>query len=143
SSFRSLYQSLWTFISSDISLRQRIFGLVRPPDIKEKKEWPLPNGLTITQTDLYKEALDAGPLYLLWGPPGTGKTSRMLKSWVWYYYFHTNSRIALLAYTNRAVDEICEALHDLGEEVINHYVRIRSRAATGETYRERLLDVVI
>ncbi len=143
SSFRSLYQSLWSFISSDITLRQHIFGLKRPPDALEKKQWPIPEGLTPMQNELYREALDAGPLYLLWGPPGTGKTSRMLKSWVWYYYFHTSSRIALLAYTNKAVDEICEALHDLEEEVINHYIRIGSRAASGEAYRSRLLDVVI
>ncbi|HZV68137.1 MAG TPA: AAA domain-containing protein [Saprospiraceae bacterium] len=143
SSFRSLYQSLWAFMSSDITLRQRIFGLTRPPSAKEKNHWPEPKGLTTTQQALYKEALDAGPVYLLWGPPGTGKTSRMLKSWVWYYYFHTNSRIALLAYTNKAVDEICEALHSLGEEVIQHYIRIGSKAATGERYRDRLLDLVI
>ncbi|MEP6646171.1 MAG: AAA domain-containing protein, partial [Saprospiraceae bacterium] len=143
SSFRSLYQSLWAFISSDIILRQRIFGLVKPLEIVEKKEWPLPVGLTKTQLDLYQEALDAGPLYLLWGPPGTGKTSRMLKSWVWYYFFHTKSRIALLAYTNKAVDEICEALHDLGEDVIHHYIRIGSKAASGEKYSNRLLDTVI
>lgn len=143
SSFRSLYQSLWTFISSDITVRQRIFGLVRPHEPKEKKTWPVPQGLTPTQLKLYMEALDAGPLYLLWGPPGTGKTSRMLKSWIWYYYFHSHSRIALLAYTNKAVDEICEALHSLGEEVTQHYIRIGSGAATGENYRKRLLDTVI
>ncbi|MBK9981205.1 MAG: AAA family ATPase [Saprospiraceae bacterium] len=143
SSFRSLYQSLWTFISSDVTIRQRIFGLLRPPDVKIKKQWTVPDGLTTTQIDVYKEALDAGPLYLLWGPPGTGKTSRMLKSWVWHYFFHTNARIALLAYTNKAVDEICEALHDLGDEVTQHYIRIGSKAATGERYRGRLLDLVI
>lgn len=143
SSFRSLYQSLWLFISSDVTSRQLIFGLLRPSDIQEKNQWPFPGGLTSNQIDLFKEALDAGPLYLLWGPPGTGKTSRMLKSWVWHYFFHTKERIALLAYTNKAVDEICEALHDLGDEVIQHYIRIGSKAATGERYRDRLLDLVI
>jgi DNA replication ATP-dependent helicase Dna2 len=143
SSFRSLYQSLWAFISSDINRRQLIFGLKRPSDVTVNNQWPLPAGLTPTQNQIYGKALDAGPLYLLWGPPGTGKTSRMLKSWVWYYYFHTKSRIALLAYTNRAVDEICQALHELGDEVINHYIRIGSRAASGEAFRNRLMDIVI
>ena len=143
SSFRSLYQSLWSFISSDITRRQQIFGLKRPVEVPEQNHWPVPEGLTSTQNKLYNEGLGAGSIYLLWGPPGTGKTSRMLKSWVWYYYFHTSSRIALLAYTNKAVDEICRALHDLGDDVINHYVRIGSRAASGEAYRNRLLDNVI
>ncbi len=143
SSFRSLFQSLWSFISSHIHHRQLIFGL-RKPEVRVKKtQWPLPVGLTTTQIALYNEALDAGRLYLLWGPPGTGKTSRMLKSWVWYYFNHTDARIALLAYTNKAVDEICQALHDISRDVKDHYIRIGSRAGSGEAYKERLLEKVI
>ena len=48
-----------------------------------------------------------------------------------------------MAYTNRAVDEICQALHDLGKEVSDHYIRIGSRAGTGNAYKCRLLDLVI
>lgn len=143
SSFRSLYQSLWSFISADIHKRQLIFGLKKPEASNEGMLWPQPPGLTQHQLTVYNEALSAGPLYLLWGPPGTGKTTRMLKSWVWYYFFHTNSRIVLLAYTNRAVDEICQTLHELGEEVMDHYIRIGSRAGSGENFRYRLLDTVI
>ncbi len=143
SSFRSLFQSLWTFLAADIYHRQLIFGLSKPVVPSEVRIWPSPDGLTQTQQSLYQEALSANNLYLLWGPPGTGKTSRMLKSWVWYYFNHTNARIALLAYTNKAVDEICQSLHDLGEEVQDHYIRIGSRAASGEKYKERLLDKVI
>ena len=143
SSFRSLYQSLWAFISTDILRRQQIFGLKRPSEVPDQNHWPVPDGLTSTQQKHYMQGLSSGSVYLLWGPPGTGKTSRMLMSWVWHYFFHTNSRIALLAYTNKAVDEICQALHSLGEEVIDHYIRIGSRAASGEAYRNRLLDTVI
>ena len=143
SSFRSLYQSLWTFISADIQKRQLIFGLKKPEASAEGEHWPQPPGLTEHQLTVYNEALSAGPLYLLWGPPGTGKTTRMLKSWVWYYFFHTNSRIVLLAYTNKAVDEICQTLHELGDEVIDHYIRIGSRAGSGENFRYRLLDTII
>ncbi|HUR29865.1 MAG TPA: AAA domain-containing protein, partial [Saprospiraceae bacterium] len=138
-----LYQSLWTFISTDIMKRQLIFGLKKPEAGSTDIVWPQPTGLTRHQLTLYNEALNAGPLYLLWGPPGTGKTSRMLKSWVWYYFLHTNARIALLAYTNKAVDEICQALHDLGKDVSDHYIRIGSRAGTGHSYKCRLLDILI
>lgn len=143
SSFRSLFQSLWSFISSNVAHRQLVFGLRKPPYKLDKNEWPQPEGLTDAQSEVYREALDAGPVYFLWGPPGTGKTSRMLKSWVWYYFTHTDSRIALLAYTNKAVDEICEALHELGDEIIQHYIRIGSRAGSGEAFRNRLLDKLI
>ncbi len=143
SSFRALYQSLWTLMSADIMTRQYILGLIPPPRITTKTERPVPAGLSKAQEAIYHEAIAAEFLYLLWGPPGTGKTSMMLKSWVWYYFKQTTSRIALVAYTNKAVDEICEALHNSGPEMKDHYIRIGSKAATGESFRHRLLDQVI
>mgnify|MGYP000909537521 CR=1 FL=1 len=56
-----------------------------------------------------------GSILLLVGPPGTGKTSVMLRTMVEYLYHHTNEDILLLAYTNRAVDEICEAIESVSE----------------------------
>lgn len=143
SSFRSLYQSLWTLMGADALTRQIILGLVPPPLHKPKGTCPVPPGLTTTQEGIYQEGINAGYLYLLWGPPGTGKTSMMIRSWVWYYFTQTTDRIVLLAYTNKAVDEICEALSSLGSEVGDHYIRIGSRAATGDAYRHRLLEQVI
>jgi DNA replication ATP-dependent helicase Dna2 len=142
SSFRALYQSLWALMSVDALTRQYILGLIPPPKIVQNGNLPLPPGLTPAQQVIYHEAIEARFLYLLWGPPGTGKTSMMLKSWVWYYFRHTTARIALLAYTNKAVDEICEVLQDSGADVNDHYIRIGSRAATGESFRHRLLDNV-
>jgi len=143
SSFRSLYQSLWAFMSSSTQKRQVMLGLMPPPEEKKKANKPVPTDLTPIQAGIYNEGIDAGMLYLLWGPPGTGKTSMMLRSWVWYYFTQTSSRIVLLAYTNKAVDEICESLHALGHDYTEHYIRIGSRVATGELYRSRLLENVI
>jgi DNA replication ATP-dependent helicase Dna2 len=143
SSFRSLYQSLWSFISSGAEYRQLFYGLFKPGRSILQTVVPIPDGLTGKQLNVFKEGIEAEKLYLLWGPPGTGKTSRMLKSWVWYYFHHTGVRIALLAYTNRAVDEICQALHSMGENFKENYIRIGSKAGSGEMYRERLLDNVI
>lgn len=140
SSFKALYQSLWLLMNADVLTRQIILGLAAPPRSLEKERGFVPSGLSENQESVFHEAINAGPLYLLWGPPGTGKTSMMLKSWVWYYYTQTSSRIVLLAYTNKAVDEICEALHESGPETANHYIRIGSRSATGAAYRHRLLD---
>ena len=143
SSFRALYQSLWMLMNADVMTRQIILGVVPPPRMPVQSKKPVPPGLSPDQEKIYQEAIDAGALYLLWGPPGTGKTSMMLKSWALYYFTQTNARIVLLAYTNKAVDEICEVLHDAGPETRNHYIRIGSRSATGTAFRHRLLDQMI
>lgn len=143
SSFKGLYQSVWRWMSAEPAKRQIILGLVPPPVPVLADFIPQVPELTVAQQAVFEEGIRASSLYLLWGPPGTGKTSMMLKNWVRYYWQHTPSRIALLAYTNRAVDEMCEALHDLGSHVRDQYIRIGSRAATGEAYRHRLLDQVI
>ncbi len=143
SSFRALYQSLWTLMGADALKRQIILGLMPPPKSPPSLSRVVPSGLTRAQELIFQEAIDASFLYLLWGPPGTGKTSMMLKSWAEYYFTHTSYRIVLLAYTNKAVDEICEALISLGPEISNHYIRIGSRTASGEAYKRRLLEQVI
>ena len=76
----------------------------------------------------------------LWGPPGTGKTSMMLKHIVTYLWKHTEENILLLAYTNRAVDEICEAIENIDENIKDDYLRIGSRYSTGAQFRDQLLD---
>ncbi len=143
SSFRSLYRSLWLLMSADVMSRQYILGVKAPPVPVTVMVYPAPGDLSETQLKIYQEGIRSEKMYLLWGPPGTGKTSMMLRSWVWYYFHHTNCRIALLAYTNKAVDEICEALQQNGAEMGRHFIRIGSSSATGEAYRDRLLDNVI
>jgi len=143
SSFRSLYQSLWLWAKADRDKRNLILGLTHSSAVTETVKQNTPAELTQAQKIIFHEALNAGFLYLLWGPPGTGKTSIMLKHWVAHYFNSTSSRILLLAYTNRAVDEICAALHKLGGGIEDHYIRIGSRAATNESYRHRLIDNVI
>jgi len=143
SSFRSLFQSLWAWASADREKRNLIMGLHHTSVVKNDETFPVPDELTVAQKHIFHEGLNAGFLYLLWGPPGTGKTSIMLKNWVDHYCRNTSSRILLLAYTNRAVDEICAALHQLGNGIEDHYIRIGSRAATHEKYRHRLIDLVI
>lgn len=143
SSFRSLFQSLWDFAKAKPEIRQRILGLKQAEVTKDVEDGLVSSELTLAQQKIYHEGLKAGFLYLLWGPPGTGKTSIMLKHWVKHYFTSTTSRILLLAYTNRAVDEICAALHQLGDGIEDHYIRIGSRAATQEKYRHRLFDTVI
>ncbi|MBK9336461.1 MAG: DUF559 domain-containing protein [Lewinellaceae bacterium] len=81
--------------------------------------------------------------FLLWGPPGTGKTSVMLRDLVAWILRETNDNLVLLAYTNRAVDEICEALDSLGGDIREQYLRLGSRHSTAERFRGQLLSTCI
>jgi DNA replication ATP-dependent helicase Dna2 len=96
--------------------------------------------MTAEQNRILQKMLDSQDYFLLWGPPGTGKTSVMLKHLVGQLLAKTDEKILLLAYTNRAVDEICEAIESLGEWVKKDYVRIGSRYSTGVHFHDQLLD---
>lgn len=72
---------------------------------------------------------------LIVGPPGTGKTSVTLRRMV-EMLNGEGKRLLLAAYTNRAVDEICEMLEQTGLD----YVRIGKSLSCAEPYRYRLLD---
>lgn len=58
------------------------------------------------------KAKQANDYFLLVGPPGTGKTSMALRFMVEEELTTPNTNILLMAYTNRAVDEICSMLTD-------------------------------
>jgi len=63
----------------------------------------------------------------------------MLKNLVDYYFHQTDQNILLLAYTNRAVDEICDAVESINPTMREKYLRIGSRYSTLEKYRDRML----
>ena len=80
-------------------------------------------------------------MFLLVGPPGTGKTSQALKSMVDEFMGEDGCNILLASYTNRAVDEICQSIESLPSQP--HYIRIGSEDNCHEKYRHRLLKNVI
>ncbi|MGN1360095.1 MAG: AAA domain-containing protein [Kiritimatiellia bacterium] len=59
---------------------------------------------------LLRRAWQARDWFLIWGPPGTGKTSRAMRALVDLSMATPGMRILLLAYTYRATDEICRML---------------------------------
>ncbi len=75
---------------------------------------------------------------LIVGPPGTGKTSVTLRKMVQKLYQDTTQRVLLLAFTHRAVDEICETL-----DAVCPYVRLGSMTDTPEAFRPHLLQNII
>ncbi len=87
------------------------------------------------------QAKQAEELFMLVGPPGTGKTSQALKSMVQEFHDHDGNNILLASYTNRAVDEICEALESLPQKP--SYIRIGSEQSCAEEHRPHLLKNMI
>ena len=63
----------------------------------------------------------------------------MLAETVKYLLKNTKQNILLLAYTNRAVDEICEAIHSFAE---NDYLRLGSRYSCDSRFDGRMFSVV-
>lgn len=139
SSFTSMYRGLFAFAQCPAD-KQELLLTLRPPREGEPEELPVPAELTPEQQDIFRKALSAEDYFLLWGPPGTGKTSMMLKHLVAYLLDNTNENILLLAYTNRAVDEICEALESIRQDIRRHYLRIGSRYSTAPRFQEQLLS---
>lgn len=82
--------------------------------------------------------LAARDLFLLVGPPGTGKTSFGLMSILREELARAGSSVLLLSYTNRAVDEICSKLEKDGLD----YIRIGPRFSCAQAYRGRLLSMM-
>lgn len=81
--------------------------------------------------------------FLLWGPPGTGKTSVMLRDLAAWVLHETSDNLLLLAYTNRAVDEICESLDSIGGDIRGQYLRIGARYSTEMRFRDQLMSTKI
>ena len=95
--------------------------------------------LTGPQRRILEKMINAQDYFLLWGPPGTGKTSLLLRWWVQWTFENSDENLLLLAYTNRAVDEICEAIENI-ETANDCYLRIGSPHATGSQFKHRLLS---
>lgn len=110
SSFRSLYSGLHSFVCAPPT-RQDLLLCRRQPRWDENVAL-VKQHLNAQIDDIVLRAKQAKDYFLLVGPPGTGKTSVALKSMVEEFVLSGNS-LLLLAYTNRAVDEICNMLEEL------------------------------
>ncbi|MDR0546561.1 MAG: AAA family ATPase [Dysgonamonadaceae bacterium] len=80
----------------------------------------------------------ANEIFLLIGPPGSGKTSITLKNRVETEIKNNHTNILLLSYTNRAVDEICKALIDIHSNL--PFIRIGSELNCAPEFRNHLLE---
>ncbi len=99
--FYSALQSLFEFISAPKRKRDLIFGLSEP----QYKQ----SGLSFSDEAIQK-AFEAQDYCIIQGPPGTGKTSKIIIGLVKKLLSETEDPISILAFTNRATEEIIEKL---------------------------------
>jgi DNA replication ATP-dependent helicase Dna2 len=139
SSFLSMYRSLYQWARAPKDIRKKILGLIPPEKNKDAYQYHS-DEMTSEQNLLLNKIISSRDYFLLWGPPGTGKTSVMVKHLTRYLIRYTDEMICLVAYTNKAVDEMCKAVLDALEGETDLFIRIGSSFSCDPMYRPYLLD---
>ncbi len=139
SSYTSMYRGLYAFLMANKD-RKELLLHQRTPQQDLRVELSKKYASEEIDDIVYK-AKAAKDYFLLVGPPGTGKTSMALKSIVEEFYSNDKTNILLLSYTNRAVDEICEALETI--ENNPEFIRIGTELSCEPRYRKHLLNQLI
>jgi DNA replication ATP-dependent helicase Dna2 len=142
SSFLGATRSLYEWATAPHDIRSKVLGLIPPQKPNDIDIPEFPDDLTAEQKTICKKIVLAEDIMLLWGPPGTGKTSKVLHHVIKYLMLNTAEKLLVMAYTNRAVDEICEAIEAIDIPACRDYIRIGSRYGTSEAFQSHLLDRV-
>lgn len=143
-SIRSLFQ----FAAADPQRRALLLGQ-RPPQADPLRR--LSRSYNLHYDDILLRIRQSRDYFLLVGPPGTGKTSMALRfiveeelnssgdaaeGTVLGVTAKPGASLLLTAYTNRAVDEICDMLEDAGQD----YLRLGNAASCDPRFRHRLIS---
>lgn len=142
-SYNAMFKSLFAFLSAAYDRKELLLGVRQPRssfsalphvDMLSKLE---------KQEAVLSKAMAAEDYFLIVGPPGTGKTSLFALELIRRYYSDSSINILVMAYTNRAVDELCEAICNALDDknsTCDKYIRIGTELSCGEPYRHRLLQ---
>ena len=120
SGYNHQFASLSEFLGAPLHKKSLIYGLERP-SFEDDFSVDYTHTLSQEQNRILNKALATKDYFLLQGPPGTGKTSKMLRNMVHHLYHSTKQKVVLLAFTNRATDEICQKIDDVCE---GNYIRL-------------------
>lgn len=124
---RDLYGNMGLWLRSPLDVRNVITGTVRPRMLPPKVVHD--HRLRDTQREVVSNALGARDWFLIQGPPGTGKTSSVIRALTSALLATDDERVLLLAFTNRAADEICGVIER--EHGAEAYLRIGSKDTSG------------
>ncbi len=133
-SFSGLYRGMYSFLSAPQERRDLLLFQRKPminKDIKTLRETS--HG---SFSDLALRVKQAQDFFLIIGPPGTGKTSFGLVTTLREELAEEGSSVLLMAYTNRAVDEICDKLMEEGID----FLRIGGQFTASARSRSHLLS---
>lgn len=138
SSFLLQYKGLYTMLDASPHRRGLLVGEVGESPVRNMSrrlsyEYDSPD-----LSRILLKALQAEDYFLLVGPPGTGKTSVALWNMVREFLAIPEYQILLVAFTNRAVDEICDKLETIGE--VDDYIRVGQTLSCDVAYRSHLLS---
>jgi len=115
---------------------REISGAEQSEDCKFENE-----NLNSEQKQAIKYAVGVQDVYLIWGPPGTGKTTIVPEIVSNYVRLHLadNQKILVCSYTNKAVDNVVQKLFD-NEKFKDTLVRFGDSTLTGK-YKDARFDV--
>lgn len=138
--FNRAYAGLFSLLTAPKERKELLLGARRP---KVNKSARLNKHHPDGELDrLVLQAKQAEDYFLLIGPPGTGKTSVALKAMVEDFLLDNPPKtLLLMAYTNRAVDEICSMLSAITPQP--EYIRIGQELNCEKPYRKHLLKNAI
>lgn len=154
SSFTAMYRNIYAFLNSSKAKRDLILTTEKPQNGNNHGYHQ--EQLSDEQNRIINKALSNKDYFLLNGPPGTGKTSIIVKELVRELYKKESCNILLLAYTNRAVDELCETVNnaiinfdDMNDGNVNfgrterNFVRIGNELSCSDEHKHNLLNNII
>lgn len=107
-SAKSLYAGVRAFIDADARRRSVLLGREIPRH-EQTVAIEAPD-CTPSQRSVIERALAAQELFLIQGPPGTGKTSTIIRHIIHELIRDSRERVLVVAYTNRAANELCTVL---------------------------------
>lgn len=138
--FNQAYSGLFSLLTAPRERKELLLGIRPPatdPSVRLHRHY-----LNEEIDRIVLKAKQARDYFLLVGPPGTGKTSVALKSMVEEFLSdHPQKTLLLMAYTNRAVDEICHTLSAINPAP--EYIRIGQELNCAPNFRPRLMKHVI
>lgn len=138
-SYNSMYKSMFSFLNASREKRNLLLSITAP----SAREVNFDESTTPYTEQVIEKAMAADNYFLIVGPPGTGKTSVFARQLIKRYHADKSKNILILAYTNRAVNELCEAVNtafSYKDGTCDKYIRVGTELSCGEPYRHRLLQ---
>ncbi|MCF0235448.1 MAG: AAA family ATPase, partial [Bacteroidaceae bacterium] len=130
----TLFRGLFAFLSGPQSRRDLLLGARQA--VVDTTQRPAIHHQHDTANILLAKAVQARDVFLLVGPPGTGKTSVGLVSLLQNELANPQAHVLLAAFTNRAVDEICSKL--VKENL--DFIRLGNSSSCHPDYKPYLLE---